>query len=212
MSRTRIHKIMQGFTSFFESEEDDYRGEHSAPRKGSGAPLHDLTQVYPDIYELPLATAARYYGHGEPHDAEALSIMQRAKGRPSMSVKIYRAVPDLNKEIDKKIKEYNKLIWYVEKYGFAPMDNEEAMKLWRETGRNKEAFIKRLDDQIEKLQSERKKALTMNAGDWVTTVRNYAATHGRSVLLGNYKIVSKTVKAKDLYTDGNSPYEFGYDP
>jgi len=150
---------MQGFTLFFESEEEDYRGEHSAPRKGSGAPLHDLTQVYPDIYELPLATAARYYGHGEPHDAEALSIMQRAKGRPSMPVKIYRAVPDLNKEIDKKIK-----------------------------------------------------ALTMNAGDWVTTVRNYAATHGRSVLLGNYKIVSKTVKAKDLYTDGNSPYEFGYDP
>ena len=204
------NEVMEGFASFFES--DDYRSTHLAPNKDD-APLHDLTKLYPDdIYTLPLATAARYYGHGSPEDIQALSIMRSAKDRPSMPVKIYRAVPDLNKAIDEKIKEYGKLIFYVEKYGFAPMSDKLAMELWVETGRNKEAFVKALNEKIEKLQSERKKLLTINSGDWVTTIRSYAVDHGKSVLLGNYKIVSKTVKAKDLYTDANSPYEFGYNP
>jgi hypothetical protein len=208
-----IDMFMRGFKMFIESSEEDYRGSHRAPGKGEGAPLHDLTQVYPDdIYTLPLPTAARYYGHGEPLDMEALSIMQRAKGRPMMPVKVYRAVPDLNKVIDKKIKEYGRLIWYVDKYGFPPIADESARDLWAELGRNKEVFNKRLYDEIANLQSERVKPISLNVGDWVTPVRGYAVDHGRSVLRGDYKIVSKTVKAKDLYTDGNSPYEFGYDP
>ena len=52
----------------------------------------------------------------------------------------------------------------------------------------------------------------INPGDWVTTVREYAVSHGESSLLGNYKIISKTVHARDLFTDGNSIFEFGYDP
>lgn len=202
---------MEGFMAFFENE--DYKGMHKAPRKGEGAPLHDLTQVYPDdIYTLPLATAARYYGHGEPLDTEALAIMQRAKGRPEMAIKIYRAVPDMNKATDKKIKYISKLIAYIEKYGFPPLADTDARELWSKFDRNKEAMIKHLYDEMNKLRDGRSKALPLNIGDWVTTVRGYALNHGRSTLGGDYKIVSKTVKAKDLYTDGNSPYEFGYDP
>lgn len=53
---------------------------------------------------------------------------------------------------------------------------------------------------------------TINAGDWVTPNRDYAKGHGESTLQGEYKIVAKRVKAKEIYTDGNSIHEFGYDP
>ena len=49
----------------------------------------------------------------------------------------------------------------------------------------------------------------INAGDWVTIVKEYAVTHGQSVLKGEYKILSKIVRAKELYTDGNSWLEWG---
>ena len=55
-----------------------------------------------------------------------------------------------------------------------------------------------------------KKAL--NVGDWVTLDRQYAKEHGEGALNNDYKIVKKTVKARDLYTNGDSIYEFGYDP
>jgi len=42
--------------------------------------------------------------------------------------------------------------------------------------------------------------------------KNYAIQHGRSTLHDKYKIVSKIVSAKTLYTDANSVHEFGYDP
>lgn len=52
----------------------------------------------------------------------------------------------------------------------------------------------------------------INAGDWVTIVRDYAKDHGESNLGNNYKIVKKEVLARDLFTDANSIHEFGYDP
>lgn len=48
-------------------------------------------------------------------------------------------------------------------------------------------------------------------GDWVTTSRTYAELHDESALRGDYKIVEKTVKAHELYNDGNSIHEWGYD-
>jgi hypothetical protein len=48
-------------------------------------------------------------------------------------------------------------------------------------------------------------------GDWVTPDKQYAIDHGESVLNGDYKIVSRRVPAKTLFTDANSIYEFGYD-
>jgi hypothetical protein len=52
----------------------------------------------------------------------------------------------------------------------------------------------------------------INEGDWVTLSKQYAKTHGESVLRNDYKIVSKKVKAKDLYTNADSIHEFGYYP
>lgn len=56
------------------------------------------------------------------------------------------------------------------------------------------------------------KSLTdINAGDWITINKNYAKEHGESYL-DNYKILEKKVKAKDIFTNGDSIHEWGYDP
>lgn len=52
----------------------------------------------------------------------------------------------------------------------------------------------------------------INAGDWVTTSKQYAIDHGEGRLNGDYAILKKTVKASEIHTDGNSYHEFGYNP
>jgi hypothetical protein len=52
----------------------------------------------------------------------------------------------------------------------------------------------------------------INVGDWVTTSRRYALMHGRSHLQGAFVVTRKSVYARDIFTDGNSLLEWGYDP
>lgn len=52
----------------------------------------------------------------------------------------------------------------------------------------------------------------INAGDWVGITRQYAEDHGESRFDGEYKIISKMVKASDIFTNGDSIQEWGYDP
>jgi hypothetical protein len=52
----------------------------------------------------------------------------------------------------------------------------------------------------------------INQGDWVTLSRTYAKQHIESNLNNSGKILSLDVTAKDLWFDGNSINEFGYDP
>jgi hypothetical protein len=52
----------------------------------------------------------------------------------------------------------------------------------------------------------------INSGDWVTVNKAYAKDHGDRQFDGNYKILSQKVKASDLFTNGDSIHEFGYDP
>lgn len=51
----------------------------------------------------------------------------------------------------------------------------------------------------------------INPGDWVTINKSYAIQHGLRFDDG-YKILQSKVRVGDLYTDGNSIHEFGYDP
>ena len=127
----------------------EYSGSHTAPDRESGAPLHDMSSIYPeDIYS---SNAVRYYGHyGDRRDAAAIGIIQRFRGKPDQMLLIYRAVPP-----DVKV---------------------------------------------------------INPGDWVTTVKSYAKDHGESALGGEYRILSKSVRARDIFTSGDSPFEWGYSP
>lgn len=129
--------------------EESYKGQHQAPMRDSGKPLHDLTDIYPeDFYS---SKAVQYYGTGDPNDYRVISQLQYLRNKPNESVWMYRAVPKN-----------------------APSE--------------------------------------INKGDWVTIDRNYAKEHGDSALNGDYKIIKRKATAKDLYTNGDSPYEMGYDP
>jgi hypothetical protein len=52
----------------------------------------------------------------------------------------------------------------------------------------------------------------INSGDWVTIDKRYAQDHGLRNFDGNFKVLKKEVTAKDIFTNGDSIYEFGYDP
>lgn len=54
--------------------------------------------------------------------------------------------------------------------------------------------------------------LEINNGDWVTINKQYAKDHGRSQFGNDYKLIEKKVRAKDIFTNGDSIHEWGYDP
>lgn len=67
-----------------------------------------------------------------------------------------------------------------------------------------------ITEQIRVAENNLKDKIEINDGDWVTINRNYAKQHGEDNLDNKYIIRSKIVKASQLYTDGNSIHEFGY--
>lgn len=52
----------------------------------------------------------------------------------------------------------------------------------------------------------------INPGDWVTLSPSYARQHKESNLLNGGKVLSQVIPAKDLWFNGDSINEFGYDP
>lgn len=53
----------------------------------------------------------------------------------------------------------------------------------------------------------------IRSGDWVSLSRQYAKDHGEATADGaGFEIIEQQVKASDLYTDGNSVNELGYQP
>jgi hypothetical protein len=198
--RTLLNQILN-------EQEDSYRGHHTAPTKENGAPLHDLSSIYPDdFYTLPLTTVARYYGTGEPSlDQQTISILQQAHNKPNQQIKIYRAVPKVL-TTNEKIADYSKQKAYILKYGKVPPQVNTSL--------DKSKYYERLDQEIEKLQKlpASEAAIGINQGDWVTINKAYAKEHGQSNLRNSYRILSKVVPAKSLYTNGDSIHEFGYAP
>jgi hypothetical protein len=68
----------------------EYAGGHQPPR--DGAPLHDLTQSFPeDVYSTP-----HFYDHSggrERYDRDSANVVRTAKGKPEKLVTVYRAAP-----------------------------------------------------------------------------------------------------------------------
>ena len=193
-------------------ETEDYRGSHMAPDK-TNAPLHGMTQVYrDDIYSNE---APRYYGDngGDKNDRMVINAIRDCRNKPDAMVTIYRAIPNFNKELEVKLEYRKKLLDYVSTYGFPPMLDVTARDEFIELGRNKGNYIEKLLNDVNSLQTELKELkLEINVGDWVTLSKDYAVLHGESTLRGDYKILTKRVPARTLFTDGNSIFEFGYDP
>ena len=51
----------------------------------------------------------------------------------------------------------------------------------------------------------------INPGDWVTINKDYAKEHGERHL-DSFRVLSKKVPAREIYTDGNSIHEWGWNP
>jgi hypothetical protein len=47
-------------------------------------------------------------------------------------------------------------------------------------------------------------------GDWITPSREYAQLGGAKIS-GEYRVIEQRVPLKDVWSDGNSINEFGYD-
>ena len=193
----------------FESDVDySYRGEHKAPsKKSDDAPLYSVTSsMYPeDIYST---NAVRFYGDNWAFDGESIMIIQSARDKPQKPIKIYRAVPKISSR-DEQIEEIESLKREYLRRGRIPTNSDYRG--------DPKKYYDYLNDKLEKLKSEPNttstvEKITINSGDWVTINRRYAVQHGKSNLNGKYKILTKTVPAKHLYTDGNSIHEWGYDP
>ena len=200
MRFTNWLKLQEGLRQA--DEMDDYRGMHAAPNRENDAPMNDLSNVYPeDIYT---SNAVRYYGDASPFDVGSISIIWAAKGKPDYSVKVYRAVPSVLNQAD-KIKDLEKQKAYIMKTGKTPS--------YVSTYMNASKYYDYINGELEKLklQPVETQKIGINRGDWVTINRQYAVERGQSALQGRYRILTKTVKAKDLYTDGNSIHEWGYD-
>lgn len=188
------------------SKYKDYVGEHSAPLGDSGAPLHDLTannnSVYPsDVYS---SQANQYYGSGEPEDAQLFAMAQRLKDKPNEKVSIYRAVPKMQSNSEKAAQLEKDLANYM-KRGRMPSNSDFNNKSdWYEWASNER-------DRLASLPEETLDPLSINHGDWVALDKKYAKEHGESALGGNYKILSKKVPARQLFTNGDSIREWGWD-
>jgi hypothetical protein len=72
---------------------DDYAMSHRPPMKDYGAPLHDLTKIYPD--DIYSNKAVQYYGTGDKAmDTQTMGIINAYKDKPNAMVKMYRAIPN----------------------------------------------------------------------------------------------------------------------
>ena len=200
--------LSEGQISSEDLNDNDYRGIHRAPDASNGAPLHDVTGIYPDdFYTLSFIDAPRFYGDGYSFDAFSINLIRSLHGKPHAAVKVYRAIPKVitNQE---KINDLESQKRYILKYGRLPSGISGSL--------DKSQYYEKISNEIERLKLLQPVVaaprVAINKGDWETINRQYAVDHGRGNLRGSYRILSKTVLAKELYTDGNSVHEWGYNP
>ena len=209
MSIQDVSKTASPVKGLIDTPEDfSYRSTHEAPGPDFGAPLHDLTgggQMYPaDVYS---PKALQYYGTGfDEADRKAFAIANSVKGNPDATVTMYRAVPKELSNSEKLAKIEKDMATYMKRKTLPKDANTNDGSKWYDSAYEERERLRQLPDEPVKSID------TINAGDWVTLTKDYAKQHGESVLNGKYKIISKKVKAKDLWTNADSIQEFGYNP
>jgi hypothetical protein len=196
-----LEKLQQSILST--NTNDDYRGQHKASGFEDGAPASDVSSngIYPsDFYSN---NALRYYGGASDYDAQAIRKIHSLKGKPNSKITIYRAVPS-SLDSESRIKQIELEKNYILKKGKVPPNVNT--KLDRST------YYDKISDELDLLISSPQVKAEINDGDWVTITKGYAKDHGESALNGDYIILQKTVKASEIFTNGDSIQEWGYSP
>jgi hypothetical protein len=198
---------------------EDYVGDHSAPGVEQNCPLYDLTlnNVYPsDIYSSQQKHL--YSTYENVVDSECFSTINFCRNKPNQVVSIYRAVPNLNFEVDKKLKDLNNNLIYFNRFNFFEKKStgdkmmakyyDDSVGYYLGYGETFQKVVAEIEEEIGKLEAKKTK-LKINSGDWVTISLEYAKMHGKANFK-KYKIISKKVKAKNVWTNGDNIAEWGY--
>jgi len=181
-----------------------YRGGHTAPEPSYSAPLSNLKGTYPDDFYGP--NGFKYYAEGDGEGAASVySKVVALQGRDRAPVTVYRAVP-YDKTIPEQIAEIEQQMAAYMKRGTVPAGAALKGSAWYENASRMKERLASAE------QTQQPETLTINPGDWVTPSRAYAREHGMAALNGKFKIISKTARAGELFTDGNSILEWGYYP
>jgi hypothetical protein len=221
-NKIKLKKLIENTIDEYLNEEfssnnpSEYGGQHYAPPKDQNSSMDNVVFMFPDMYT---ENAYRYYSGYGLDDYSVINQIKSVYNKPNKSVKIYRAVPNINKDIDEKIKKNQYILSYKFKYRFYPINNQIVhdleTKVWDKTpsltyDEMQKEIYNEITNLIDDLIKQKEKTIKINNGDWVTTSKLYAKQHGEANLNNNYKIVTKTVKASQLYTDGNSIFEWGF--
>lgn len=189
-------------------ETEDPVSRHKAPHsdnEGYYSPAYDVSKSFgEEIYTLSFAKALQQYGDGLDADAEALQVLRSLHNKPDVKVKIYRAVEKGLRDQITDLKQDRK---YIKQNGSVPP--------WADVPPNTaDEYTEYVESQIDNLGSVDGASIqpSINVRDWVTLTKRYAEDHGELAIPNGFTVITKTVMAKDLFTDGNSIHEFGYDP
>lgn len=198
------------------------QGFHFDYDRANGNLLPNITAALPDLsQDLPTAK-----GQAMPEDQRAAETSGQPSrgGRDAEDYRGQHKAPNFesapafdltgNEVYPKDV--YSRPDWYEQDNGL-----EEMRKIQRFRG-NPEAPVwihravpKTIYDNA-MLEGERTGvaplSLLIKEGDWVTTNKQYAKDHGEGALNGEFKVVSKRVKARDIFTNGDSIFEWGYYP
>lgn len=89
----------------------------------------------------------------------------------------------------------------------------DAVSIDKESARIIAGFKDKPNAKVKIYRAVPKGVKEIHTGDWITINKNYAKDHGeRHLDEAGFDIIEKTVKAKDIATDGNSIHEWGYSP
>ncbi len=189
----------------------EYRGQHEAPCPESGCPIFDLSgeaQIYPD--DVYGSDALRMYGDGNDRASrESLNVLHSVKDKPGAKVTIYRAFPKPEK-IEETIQRLQRERTSYLRRNQAP---QNPLRLtgseWYNWAHDEEQRLKSL---LESDDNPNPPPLSpsIKKGDWITLSRFYAEKHGIENLGNQFQILSATVRADQVFTDGNSLNEMGY--
>ncbi len=189
------------------TESEDYMGSHTAPTE-EDAPAHDLTKVMPEDVYSP--DASRYYstGFSDSEDRNVFAKLHSIRNNPAAMLTIYRAIPK-SETRDSAITKLERHKAGILKTGRFPAGVDTSKF------KNPSEYYDWAYDEVNRLKelpAEENIKKTINKGDWVTLSRAYAKEHGDAHLGGQYRILSKSVRADEVFTNGDSIHEWGYHP
>lgn len=156
------------------------------------------------------------YGEGLPSPAMSVNLARRRKfSRPKPEYKGGHTAPTRLDDVAKPIFDLKNVYpddiyssAATRLYGHGEPFDIDSVKILQSVKNNPDAevIVYRAMPKAAGMRRE------INPGDWVTPSLQYAKDHGENALNGSYVIKRKRAKAKDLFTDGNSIHEWGYDP